>query len=317
MTKVLRVFFVLAGLAALLASGNALAHEIKSRMNGLCLDVPGAEFMPGAGLQMYSCNHSHAQEFAWTPEGELLIHGLCVDALGGRGHKGDRVGLSECNGRPSQRWVAEEGRLVGIRGLCMDIAKINSGIGGAVILWDCNGGDSQSWSGAGRHEATGPRGHAREGHALDGRDGNPIRSELNGLCLDVPGADFQPGANLQTYACNGSAAQRFEQTPAGELMIGGLCVDALGGMGHNGDRVGLWQCTGGPNQRWLASDGRLVGIKGRCLDIANRNPRPGAAIILWDCNGGRNQSWSGAGNHASFVPDGYERERRHGGPGRY
>lgn len=310
MISVVRSLAALAVLAGWLSTGPAWAHvqEIRSGMNGLCLDVPGARFTQGALLQMYSCNGSRAQHFELTPAGEIRVAGLCVDAYGGQGHNGDQVGLWQCHGGPNQRWSPRRGRLMGMNGRCLEILNHDRREGAKLVLSDCDRGDNQTWVGLGEQEHSdrdrrdvGPSGDHPRRH--DQAHPQEIRSGLNGLCLDVPGARFEQGALLQMYSCNGTQAQHFDLTPAGEIRVAGLCVDAFGGQGRNGDRVGLWQCHGGPNQRWASRQGRLVGMNGRCLDIQNQNRREGASLILWDCHGGANQSWVGVREHASFDHD--------------
>lgn len=83
------------------------ASPFVSSMNGRCLDVTGGNIRKGATLQSYECNGTVAQDFEWTPNGEIKIGNLCVEANGSRGKNGDRIGLWACNGGENQRWKIE------------------------------------------------------------------------------------------------------------------------------------------------------------------------------------------------------------------
>jgi len=81
--------------------------------------------------------------------------------------------------------------------------------------------------------------------------GWPIRSAMNGKCLDVYRANPSNGALIVAWDCNGGANQR-------------------------------WYKSGSTIRSSL---------NGKCLDIYNRNPNNGASVVVWDCNGGSNQNW--------------------------
>ena len=59
--------------------------------------------------------------------------------------------------------------------------------------------------------------------------GNALKSSLSGRCVDIPGANPVDGARLQTYDCNGSAAQQWAANGDGTLRALGKCMDPAGG----------------------------------------------------------------------------------------
>lgn len=91
-----------------------------------------------------------------------------------------------------------------------------------------------------------------------------IMCAASGLALDVDCADFSSGANVQQYARNGSAAQRWLITQRGDgaytiASAGGpgLVLDAKWGSTSNGTNVQLYESNGSAAQSWrLAATGR-------------------------------------------------------------
>ncbi|MEU1408570.1 lectin [Streptomyces sp. NPDC005728] len=121
----------------------------------------------------------------------------------------------------------------------------------------------------------------------------PLRSGLDGKCLDDDTAGTADGTRVQIYDCNGSLAQLWTVNSDGTVRILGKCLDVYGGSTANGARVQLYTCHGGTNQQWRATDeGTLVNpASGRCLDVPGFSTTNGTQVTLWDCNGGANQRW--------------------------
>ncbi|MBE1874139.1 RICIN domain-containing protein [Myceligenerans pegani] len=116
----------------------------------------------------------------------------------------------------------------------------------------------------------------------------------SGRCLDVPGANFSDGVTLQIFDCNGSAAQRWTVTAAGEVRIGGTkCLDDASG-GANGTAVAIHECHGGANQRWSApGDGTVRSVAtGLCLDVEAAGTENGSPVNVYQCHNGPNQLWT-------------------------
>ncbi|MBO3739533.1 glycoside hydrolase family 16 protein [Actinoplanes flavus] len=126
--------------------------------------------------------------------------------------------------------------------------------------------------------------------------GNALKSNFNGRCIDIPGANAVDGARLQMYDCNGSAAQQWTFASDGTLRAMGKCMDPAGGALANGTPIQLVTCNGNPVQRFtLSGAGDLVNISAnRCVDITGWNNTNGAPLQLWDCGGTANQKWARA-----------------------
>ena len=123
-----------------------------------------------------------------------------------------------------------------------------------------------------------------------------LRSNLSNRCIDIPAANPVDGARLQTYDCNGSAAQQWSFSSDGTLRAMGKCMDPAGGTLTNGTPIQLVTCNGNPVQRFtLSGAGDLVNVSAnKCVDIRDRNTANGAQLQLYDCSGGSNQKWARA-----------------------
>ncbi|MEV4349022.1 ricin-type beta-trefoil lectin domain protein [Actinoplanes sp. NPDC049596] len=112
---------------------------------------------------------------------------------------------------------------------CVDVPNWNFADRQRVHVWDCTDGTNQKWQ------------------FVDGT----LRTE-NGKCLDVDGGATTDGAALQIYTCNGTAAQQFVLTAAGDLVNpqANKCVDIAEWKPDNGALLHLWTCVGGANQKW-------------------------------------------------------------------
>ena len=126
------------------ATGNAL----KSNFNGRCIDIPGGTATDGARLQMYDCNGTAAQQWAFNGDGTVRALGKCMDPAGGASANGTPVQLVTCNGNPVQRFtLSAAGDLVNVSAnKCVDIAGWNNANGAPLHLWDCVGGANQKWT---------------------------------------------------------------------------------------------------------------------------------------------------------------------------
>ncbi|MDH2426899.1 glycoside hydrolase family 16 protein [Sphaerisporangium sp. TRM90804] len=126
--------------------------------------------------------------------------------------------------------------------------------------------------------------------------GTALRSNLSGRCIDIPSANPADGARLQTWDCNGSAAQQWSINSDGTIRAMGKCMDAAAAGTANGTPVQLYTCNGTGAQRFtLSGAGDLVNVTAnRCVDIVNRNTANGAQLQLWDCTGASNQKWTRA-----------------------
>ena len=121
---------------------------LKSALNGKCIDIPGANAVDGARLQMYDCNGTAAQQWAANGDGTMRAMGKCMDPAGGALTNGTPIQLVTCNGNPVQRFtLSAAGDLVNVSAnKCVDIKDVNSANGAQLHLWDCIGASNQKWA---------------------------------------------------------------------------------------------------------------------------------------------------------------------------
>jgi hypothetical protein len=112
---------------------------------------------------------------------------------------------------------------------CVDVPNWNFADRQRVHVWDCTDGTNQKWQ----------------------FTGGTVRTE-NNKCLDVADAATNDGAAIQIYTCNGTAAQQFVLSAAGDLVNpqANKCVDIAEWKPDNGALLHLWTCVGGANQKW-------------------------------------------------------------------
>ncbi|MEV7418009.1 ricin-type beta-trefoil lectin domain protein [Streptomyces sp. NPDC089919] len=123
--------------------------EIQYAAADRCLDLPNGD--AAAGVQLFPCNRTAAQQFTINPDGTITAGGRCLDVGGAATANGSGVGMWYCNGGGNQQWLprADGSILNPASGRCLDIAQADAGIGTRPQLWDCNGTPAQRWSAAG------------------------------------------------------------------------------------------------------------------------------------------------------------------------
>ncbi|HEU5353083.1 MAG TPA: ricin-type beta-trefoil lectin domain protein [Actinocrinis sp.] len=114
-------------------------------------------------------------------------------------------------------------------------------------------------------------------------------------CMDTAGRIFANGTKEDIWTCNGTPAQTWTVTPAGQLTEdgGAYCLDDFGLEKDPGTRVVIWSCNGGANQRWtIQPNGTIVSANaGLCIDVSGKGTNDGAALVLWPCDGSSSQQW--------------------------
>lgn len=124
---------------------------VNYKVNGkpMCLDIPWGNATRGAQVQIWECNNTTGQMWAFVGDTirPLNNQSVCLDVSGGQGKKGDFVGLWDCNGGAAQKWAAGDNlNLKGQNGFCLEIKGGNNpGNGTKAGLWDCNPWTHQQW----------------------------------------------------------------------------------------------------------------------------------------------------------------------------
>ncbi|MDY7088340.1 MAG: beta-1,3-glucanase family protein [Actinomycetota bacterium] len=120
--------------------------SVISSLNNKCIDVPSANFVDSAPLQMWTCNNTSAQKWTFTG-GTLQAGGKCMDVQAAGTANGTPIQLYTCNGTAAQQFVLTgSGDLVNPQAnRCVDIKEVNSADGARLHLWDCLGAANQKW----------------------------------------------------------------------------------------------------------------------------------------------------------------------------
>jgi Glycosyl hydrolases family 31/Ricin-type beta-trefoil lectin domain/Domain of unknown function (DUF5110)/Carbohydrate binding module (family 35) len=245
------------------AADNPSTGEIIG-VGGLCLDVRGGTAADGRPVQVYTCNHSAAQQAGHASDDTVRLLSRCLTANG----TADRalVTIDSCTGSPGQSWTrrADGSLLNPASGRCLDVPDSNTGPGAVQLqLYDCLGTAGQIWR-LPPGPITGP----------------------GGLCVDVAGADPSSAGVAQLYTCNGSDAQRWYAPGDGTVRVFGKCLDVSSGGTANGTPIQLFDCNGSGSQKWTSrTDGTLYNPQsGRCLDDPGNRQQPADALQIYDCN---------------------------------
>jgi chitinase len=125
----------------------------------------------------------------------------------------------------------------------------------------------------------------------------------SGSCMDIAGASTADGAQIQEYACNGSAAQTFQTVALDSTYFkvvnpqSGKCVDIAANGTADGTKVDLYTCNGTSAQAFKfvanGSNYTIVGKQsGKCLDVTAASSANGTKVDLYTCNGTNAQLWS-------------------------
>jgi hypothetical protein len=128
--------------------GGGTGSALKSNFSGRCIDIPGANPVDGARLQMWDCNGTAAQQWTANGDGTMRAMGKCMDPAGGALGNGTPIQLVTCNGNPVQRFtLSSAGDLVNVSSnRCVDVKDWNSANGAQLQLWDCGGTSNQKWT---------------------------------------------------------------------------------------------------------------------------------------------------------------------------
>lgn len=137
-----------------------------------------------------------------------------------------------------------------------------------------------------------------------GTASNMVVQGIGGYCMDVPGGNFNSGAHVQIWNCNGGSNQQWAFESDGTIRTqNNMCLDVPNWSQAQGTLVQIWPCNGGTNQKWtLGKNGSLTTQdgSGMCLDVpdptyntTHLTPKPGAFLQIWPCyTGVTNQHWN-------------------------
>jgi glucoamylase len=115
---------------------------------GKCIDDAGASRDDGTAIQVFACNGTAAQSWAWNNgDGTLRTPNKCLDGTAGATANGTPLQLWDCNGTGAQEWRwRQQTRLVNPQsGRCLNVAGGSVTDGARLQISDCDDTASQVW----------------------------------------------------------------------------------------------------------------------------------------------------------------------------
>ncbi|MGD9738638.1 MAG: ricin-type beta-trefoil lectin domain protein [Bauldia sp.] len=197
--------------AAALAAGsatNATAQNFAPIVHtmGRCLDVSGRVNANGTNVQIYDCNGTGAQDWAFLPNGAIQnIMGRCLDVTGAVNANGTNVQVWDCNNTAAQIWTySSDGVVRNALGRCLDVAGAINANFTNVQIWDCNGTAAQRWTAMAQRSALYPSLPATYGEVTLAGGFSPDPFRTNVAAGGTINAAGEPA--LVTAGCRGYAA---------------------------------------------------------------------------------------------------------------
>jgi beta-glucanase (GH16 family) len=128
------------------ATGSAAGPIIGAGSNR-CIDIPSANPVDGAQLQIWDCNGTGAQQWTFEADGTVRALGKCMDVAWGSTANGAVVQLATCSGNAAQKFtLTAAGDLVNSQAnKCVDVKDVGTANGSKLQIWACGGGSNQKW----------------------------------------------------------------------------------------------------------------------------------------------------------------------------
>ncbi|MEU0940964.1 RICIN domain-containing protein [Embleya sp. NPDC005971] len=127
-----------------------------------------------------------------------------------------------------------------------------------------------------------------------------IYTFASGKCVDVAKRSAESGANIQQWACNGTAGQKFRIEPVGDnraviKTFSDRCWDVAKAGTGDGANIQQWTCNGSAHQKFrLVHVGDRVNIRtfvDKCVGVQGAGTGNGVNIRQWKCNGSAAQKF--------------------------
>ena len=269
--------------------------------NSQVLDVSGGSSQPGANVQTYASNGTGAQRWYLQKSGNAYII-RCAGSNLYLTASGSNVVQSANRGSASLWKIlgASAGRAIlknVATGKALDVSGAARKSGTNVQVYQPNFTPAQFWS-IRRVDVANMASMANGSYTLWAKTGNR-------QVLDVSGGASWAGANVQTYASNGTNAQRWYLSRSG---IGYTLRSTGSGLyltQRNGN-VGQYG-NSGFNSLWqLRHDGSgytlVNAATGKVLDVSGADTRSGANVQVYSSNNTKAQRWTFAS--VGMVRDG-------------
>ncbi len=262
-TAAQRFVFTVASPTALASEGQLVKdglYVIKAS-DGKAIDVPSASTANGQQLQTYAANGTQAQVFAINYDqstGYYHISNLnsiaALDLDNGDVLPGGKVQQwAYGSGNGNQLWILRAGDN-GTYSILSPYANLALAVSGGKLTTSTLA-NAALWTLV-QYEL--PSGMYQ------------ITNRGNGLVIDVPSASWSSGTKIQTYAANGTIAQKWYLHSAGTNGFGSYTIQSVG------------------SGKYLAPSGKAVAqVEYPQADTWNMGFQPGVGLVLSDATSGR------------------------------
>lgn len=285
------------------------------------MDVADGSTGAGAGIQLYSSNGTDAQRFKIqkTSDGYYTIQNsksdlyLTLYTTWADLKNGQQVTQRSYTGGMSQKWCMEQNSdgtytVVSVMdsSMAIDVANGKAFNCAVVQVWESNGTAAQRWSFSSAKTARqrlDALAASSKGTVAAGT--YEVRSAVRSSAVfDAAGGGTSNGTAVQSYASNGTDAQRWtvEVGSDGYLTIksakSGLALDVPGADAYSGAKLQLYAANGTRAQKWVAvPDGKGVKLvsaldDGLVVDLPGASAGNGNVLQLYSANGTSAQRWT-------------------------
>ena len=242
--------------------------------SNMCLDARSANPNDGDLVQLYPCNGTGSQRWAYI-DGQLRIAGnKCLDLPAGEAPaKGGHLAMRVCDpNSETQRWIIDLGIIYADKVGSIQLPSPTAAAGALVQLADIDFNDAtQKWV----VSLTTP--DPNKTLTTTGFSTSPKTAPSK--CLEVA------GDGLAINACNGATGQKWTWQISGLLQAGSKCIKLPNGAA-NGATAGVADCDAAqPAQVWVSALGHILNISNpsayKCLELAAEG---GASkVVVNDC----------------------------------
>jgi hypothetical protein len=125
--------------------------NIKAGNDKFCIDLPNGRTDFGTEAQIYTCNNTPAQQFAYDSSSKLIRHvptNRCLGNKDWRKDNGTPVDLVDCQGVNSRiQWERTGNSYKNIdSGRCLDVPNADFRDGAPLTIYDCNNTPAQTFN---------------------------------------------------------------------------------------------------------------------------------------------------------------------------
>lgn len=293
--------------------------SIASAVNAhMVMDITSGSKDDRAKVQVYGWNATDAQLYRFTEVGNRVyritsvLSGKVLDVASGSTANGAALQQYHSNDTQAQHWTVRNygnGRyaFVSVKaGKAIDVPGANASARVKLQTYASNGTNAQLWTLSRQktvRQRLNERANSNRGVLADGIH-TFISAIRNSTALDVSGGSSANSANVQSYASNGTNAQRWRVTHDAQGYItlrnvgSGKVLDVAGASLDVGANVQQYQSNGTYAQKWIAVKNRDGSITlesaladDRVLDVSGASAANGANVQIYTSNGTNAQRW--------------------------